>query len=288
MPAKLLEGKILAKDIQEKIAARVAQLKQNGKAAPQLRVLEVGIDPGSAWYVAQQEKLAARLGILFEKIPSSQIHNQKELLNQIQKANQDENVHGIFLSMPFPAGFEIDSALASLIFEKDVEGVHPASLGQMILRKPCLIPPTAYASVRLLEYAESDLKGKKAVVIGQSAIVGRPVALLLGERKMTVTICNTGTTPQDLEQFVKTSDVVVACAGKPDLVKGAWIKSGAIVIDVGTTEVAGKLKGDVEFASASEEASWITPVPGGVGPLTVTMLMQNLMDAYEWQQKRKL
>lgn len=288
MTAKLLEGKVLAKDVQENISKKIALLKEQAKPVPKLRVLEVGTDPGSAWYVGQQEKLAAKLGILFEKVPSSNIPDQRELLKQIQRANQDPQVHGIFMTMPFPEGFEIDSALASLIFEKDVEGVHPASLGQMILRKPCLIPPTAYASVRLLEHATLNLKGKKAVVIGQSAIVGRPVALLLGERKMTVTICNTGTTPEDLEQFVRLSDVVVACAGRPDLIKGSWIKPGAIVIDVGTTEVAGKLKGDVEFASAIERASWMTPVPGGVGPLTVTMLMQNLMDAYKWQQEKKI
>jgi methylenetetrahydrofolate dehydrogenase (NADP+) / methenyltetrahydrofolate cyclohydrolase len=158
----------------------------------------------------------------------------------------------------------------------------------MVLRKSKLIPPTAYASLLLIEAAVKEsgknLRGMKVAIAGQSAIVGRPLQLLLGERRATTVVCNTGTSEADLKKYVSESDIVVACAGQPGLIKGAWIKNGAIVIDVGTTEVNGKLTGDVEFEEAKKRASYITPVPGGVGPLTVTMLMQNLVHAYKWQK----
>jgi methylenetetrahydrofolate dehydrogenase (NADP+)/methenyltetrahydrofolate cyclohydrolase len=173
--------------------------------------------------------------------------------------------------------------LLALDPRKDVEGIHPANLGLIVLRRARLIPPTAYAAFRLLEWAVKeagrDLRGMTAVIAGQSAIVGRPLQLLLGERRVTATVCNTGTSLADLQKFVSGSDLVIACAGQPGLIKGSWIKPGSIVIDVGTTEVNGKLTGDVEFEEARKRAGFITPVPGGVGPLTVTMLMQNLMHA---------
>ena len=158
----------------------------------------------------------------------------------------------------------------------------------MVLRKSKLIPPTAYAALQLIEWAVKEsgknLRGMKAVLVGQSAIVGRPLQLLLGERRATTVVCNTGTTASDLEQAVAQSGIVVGCAGQPGIVKGNWIKEGTIVIDVGTTAINGKLVGDVEFEEAKKHASFITPVPGGVGPLTVTMLMQNLIHAYKWQK----
>jgi methylenetetrahydrofolate dehydrogenase (NADP+)/methenyltetrahydrofolate cyclohydrolase len=188
--------------------------------------------------------------------------------------------------MPLPAGFDADRALMALDPRKDVEGIHPASLGLIVLRKARLIPPTAYAALKLIESTGVQLRGLKAALIGQSAIVGRPLQMLLAERRVTTTVCNTGTSEEDLRQITAASDIVVACAGKPGLVRGEWIKEGAIVIDVGTTEVQGRLTGDVEFEKAKERAAYITPVPGGVGPLTVTMLMQNLMHAYRWQTGR--
>ena len=184
--------------------------------------------------------------------------------------------------MPLPKEIDPD-ILLDLDPKKDVEGVHPANLGLIVLRRAKLVPSTALAAFRLIESTGVNLRGMNAVIIGQSAIVGRPLNLLLGEKRVTTTVCNTGTSAELLEKSVRDAQIVIACAGQPGMVKGEWIRSGAIVIDIGTTEVDGKLVGDVEFESASERGEYITPVPGGVGPLTVTMLMQNLVTAYKWQ-----
>ncbi len=283
MEAKLLEGKFLAKTIQEGITRQGEAWAAAGLPKPKLAVLQVGEHPSSVWYVNQQEKLAAKLNLGFEKIlcPTPEI-----LFQKIHDLNQDESTHGVFITMPLPQGFDSDKVLLSLNHTKDVEGIHPASLGLIVLRKVKLIPPTAYAAFRLIESTEVELRGKRAVIVGQSPIVGRPLNMLLGERRVTTTICNTGTSEKDLAEIVGQSDIVIACAGKPGLVKGEWIREGAIVIDVGTTEVEGKLVGDVDFEGAVKRAGFITPVPGGVGPLTVTMLMQNLIHAYQWQKGR--
>lgn len=284
--AKLLEGKILAAKIQESIQREAAGFQNQRMEQPRLISIQVGNDPSAAWYIGQQEKLAAKLSIGFMRNSAAEITDQKSLLRKIWQAN--EEFHGIFLALPLPQGFNADEALLALDSRKDVEGVHPASLGLIVLRKSKLIPPTAYAALQLIEWAVKEsgknLRGMKTVLAGQSAIVGRPLQLLLGERRVTTIVCNTGTAQADLEKAVGESDIVVACAGQPQFLKGAWIKKGAIVIDVGTTEVNGKLVGDIEFSEAVKRASYITPVPGGVGPLTVTMLMQNLIQAYKWQK----
>ncbi len=288
--AQLLEGKILAAKIQEEIKQFIAQ-----HGAPKLIAVQIEADQNKPdevknaasadWYVGAQEKLAQKLGILFERIKIG--NSQKLLEERVSQLSQDQNCHGIFLAMPFPAGIDSEKALLQLNALKDVEGVTPASLGLIVLRKSKLIPSTAYASFKLIEHTGLELRGKKAVIVGQSAIVGRPLQMLLGERRVTTIVCNTGTSAADLEKYVSESDIVIACAGQPGIVKGSWIKSGAVVIDVGTTEVEGKLMGDVEFDEAKKRASYITPVPGGVGPLTVTMLMQNLIHAYKWQKQIK-
>lgn len=285
--AKLLEGKILAAKIQEEIKSSVDDFIAQGFERPRLAALQAGENPSSAWYLGQQEKLAAKLGIEYQKIPAGQIANQKDLIKRIQELNQ-QKVHGVFLAMPLAQGFDPDAALLALDPRKDIEGIHPVSLGLLVLRKARLIPPTAYASLALIEWAvresKKNLRGMKAAILGQSAVVGRPLQLLLGERRVTTVVCNTGTSPPDLQKAVSESEIVVACAGQPGFVKGAWIRDDAIVLDVGTTEVQGKLVGDVEFDEAKKRAAFITPVPGGVGPLTVTMLMQNLVHAYQWQK----
>lgn len=282
--AKLLEGKILAQKIQEEIRTQVECFLSKGMERPRLVALQAGANPSSDWYVGQQEKLAGKLGIEFSKYACPA---PTALNDRIRQLNEEKKTHGIFIAMPLPEGFDSDKVLLGLDAQKDVEGIHPASLGLMVLRKAKLIPPTAYAAFQLIEWACKEsgrvLRGMKAVVAGQSAIVGRPLNLLLGERRVTTTVCNTGTSAQDLARFVSESDLVVACAGRPGLIQGDWIQKGAIVIDVGTTEVNGKLAGDVEFEGAKKRAAYLTPVPGGVGPLTVTMLMQNLIHAYKWQ-----
>jgi len=284
---QLLEGKFLAQKIQDDLRARIAEGLRQGRKSPGLLVLQANEDPSSTWYINQQEKLAAKLGINFEKVGPSHLTCQDDLLKKLAYHGADYKggaFHGIFIAMPLPAGFNADKVLLALDSAKDVEGITPASLGLIVLRKARLIPPTAYASFKLIEASGIELRGKKAVIAGQSAIVGRPLQLLLGERRVTTIVCNTGTSQADLEKFVSESDIVVACAGQPGLIKGSWIKPGAVVIDVGTTEVEGKLVGDVEFEEAKKRAGFITPVPGGVGPLTVTMLMQNLIHAYEGQK----
>lgn len=285
--AQLLEGKVLAAKIQEEIKHFISAQK----SAPKLIAIQIEPDPNKPdeiknassadWYVGAQEKLAQKLGISFERI---KIRNKQERLEEtISQLSQDRNYHGIFVAMPLPAGLDSDKALLKMDALKDVEGVTPASLGLIVLRKSKLIPSTAYAAFKLIEHTGVELRGKKAVLVGQSAIVGRPLQMMLGERRVTTVVCNTGTSAADLEKFVSQGDIVIGCAGQPGIIKGNWIKQDAVVIDVGTTEVNGKLTGDIEFEEAKKRASFITPVPGGVGPLTVTMLMQNLIHAYKWQ-----
>jgi methylenetetrahydrofolate dehydrogenase (NADP+)/methenyltetrahydrofolate cyclohydrolase len=283
--AKRLEGKVIAEELQEKIVEKIKSFTGAGLSEPSLVAIQTSEDPSAVWYINSQEKLAGKLGIHFKHIMPDQVKGEKALLQKIQEINADKTVHGLFISMPLPAGIDSDRVLLAMDPKKDVEGVHPTSLGLIVLRRGKLIPPTALAAYRLIKASGVMLRGKKAAIIGQSAIVGRPLQLLLGEARVTTLVCNTGTGEEDMKKIVGASDIVVACSGKPGLVKGAWIKQGAVVIDVGTTEVDGKLQGDVEFDEAVKKASFITPVPGGVGPLTVTMLMENLITAYEWQMK---
>ncbi|HPW76469.1 MAG: Bifunctional protein FolD protein [Candidatus Omnitrophica bacterium ADurb.Bin292] len=285
MESKRLEGKLIAAEIQTRIEKTVREILTRGDSRPRLVSIQTSEDPSAVWYVGQQEKLAAKLGIDFQRISPQEVLTEKALIEKVQSLSADPKVHGLFISMPLPEGFDADKVLLAMDSRKDVEGIHPASLGLIMLRKGKLIPPTAYAAFSLIKSTEIMLRGKKAVIIGQSAIVGRPLQLLLGEARVTTLVCNTGTSEEDIKKLVGMADIVIGCAGKPGMIKGEWIKKGAVVIDVGTTEVEGKLVGDIEFEAASLKAAFITPVPGGVGPLTVTMLMKNLITAYEWQNK---
>ncbi|MSR77716.1 MAG: bifunctional 5,10-methylenetetrahydrofolate dehydrogenase/5,10-methenyltetrahydrofolate cyclohydrolase [Candidatus Omnitrophica bacterium] len=280
--AQLLEGKILAQKIQEEIRLGIEEIKAKHHPAPRMVSIQVTQD---TWYISQQQKLATKLGIEFIWVPPQDVQTEAQLLNQIQQASEGGHIHGLFVTMPFPSNFNSEKILPAINPQKDVEGIHPTNLGLIVLRKSKLIPCTALAAFKLIEHTGIELRGKKATIIGQSAIVGRPLQMMLGEKRVTTIVCNSGTSEQDMKNFCLESDIVVGCAGQPGLIKGSWIKQGAIVIDVGTTEVNGKLVGDVEFETAKERASFITPVPGGVGPLTVTMLMWNLIQAYRWQGK---
>ncbi len=281
--AKLLQGKPLALKIQEEIRAEIEGFRKKKLEAPQLTSFQVNENPASRWYVEQQRKLASQLGIGFQEIPAQNTKLPSQLMDQVRRAS-DSKTHGIFMAQPLPEGFDALPIFRVFNYQKDIEGIHPFNLGLLILRKPRLIPSTALAAYSLIEASGASLRGKRAVIIGQSAVVGRPIQLLLGEKRMTTLVCNTGTSEEVLKEAVLSADVVVACAGKPGLIRGIWIKEGAVVIDVGTTEVKGGLVGDVEFDEAKKRAGFITPVPGGVGPLTVTMLMKNLMAAYKWQK----
>lgn len=283
--AKRLEGKTIAAGLQEKITGKIGAFTAAGLPRPSLVGIQTSEDPSAVWYINSQEKLAAKLGIDFRRVTPDQVKDEKALLQKVKELSGDKKVHGIFISMPLPAGIDSDRVLLAMDPQKDVEGVHPTSLGLIVLRRGKLIPPTAFAAYTLIKASGIMLRGKKATIVGQSAIVGRPLQLLLGQARVTTFVCNTGTGEEDMKKIVGASEIVVACSGKPGLVKGDWIKKGAVVIDVGTTEVDGKLQGDVEFDEAAKKAGFITPVPGGVGPLTVTMLMENLITAYEWQTK---
>lgn len=281
--AKLLQGKPLAQKIQQEIRSEIEGFAKKGLEVPLLTTLRVGENPASRWYVEEQKKLASQLGIGFQEIPPRDLQLPSHLMDQIRRVS-DSRSHGIFLTLPLPEGFDSTPVFRVFNYQKDVEGIHPVNLGLLVLRKTRLVPSTALAALTLIESTGIDLRGKRATIVGQSAVVGRPVQLLLGERRMTMTVCNTGTSEEALKNAVSEADLVVACAGKPNLIRGSWIKEGSVVIDVGTTEVKGKLVGDVEFEEAKKRAGFITPVPGGVGPLTVTMLMKNLMIAYRWQK----
>lgn len=281
--AKILQGRPLAQKIHEEIRSEIEDFRKKKLVVPHLTSFQVGENSASRWYIEQQRKLAAQLGIGFHEIPSNNTKLPSQLMDQIRKAS-DSKTHGIFFTQPLPEGFDLIQIFRVFNYQKDVEGIHPFNLGLLVMRRPRLIPSTALAVFTLIEATGVELRGKQAVIIGQSAVVGRPVQLLLGEKRATTTVCNTGTPEESIKKAVSEADIVVACAGKPGLVRGEWIKEGAVVIDVGTTEIKGSLAGDVEFEEAKKRAAFITPVPGGVGPLTVTMLMKNLITAYKWQK----
>jgi len=283
MSAQLLEGKTLAAQMQNEIREFVVQAP--GRIC--LAVIETKKDPSAEWYMNAQEKLAAKLGIEYIKTSCEQVPDEGSLIMKIREYSEDPFVHGIFLSMPLPANYSSARVIDALDPKKDVEGIHPSTLGLIVMRRRVSVPPTAYSAYLLAKSTNIPLAGKRALVIGQSAIVGRPLAILLGEERMTTTIANTGTTAEDLKKFISESDFVFAAVGKPGLVKGEWVKPGAVLVDVGTTEVNGKLVGDVDFEEACKKAGFVTPVPGGVGPLTTTLLFKNLTNLIQSHSHKK-
>ncbi len=283
MSAKHLEGKVLAQQIQNEIREFVVQ----APARICLAVIETRKDPSAEWYMNAQEKLAVKLGIEYIKTPVEEVPDEGSLVIKLRELSEDPFVHGIFMSLPLPKQYSAMRVIEAMDSKKDVEGIHPSTLGLMVMRRRVSVPPTAYSAYLLAKSTGLMVPGKRALVIGQSPIVGRPLSILLGEERVTTTIANTGTNQEDLEKFVSESDFVFACVGKPGLVKGSWIRPGAVVVDVGTTEVDGKLVGDVEFDAACERAGFVTPVPGGVGPLTTTLLFKNLTSLVESRSRKK-
>jgi len=284
MAAELLKGAPIAERIREEVAAQVAALKDQG-VTPSLVAIQVGENPASAVYVGQQQKAAEKLGIAYrlEELPADS--SQKFVADFIAKLNQDPNVSGIILQMPVPQGLNARALQASLDPAKDVEGVSPANMGWVVFGRPMLAPCTALGAFELINSTGVDLYGKEVVVVGHSDIVGKPLALLLLDKFATTTVCHIGTGERGvLPEHVKRAEILVVAVGKAGLVKGEWIKEGAIVVDVGINRVGDKLVGDVEFEAAAERAAYITPVPGGVGPLTVTMLMRNTVLAAKQQK----
>ncbi|MFA4854084.1 MAG: bifunctional 5,10-methylenetetrahydrofolate dehydrogenase/5,10-methenyltetrahydrofolate cyclohydrolase [Candidatus Omnitrophota bacterium] len=279
--AKLLEGKLLAEKIKEGIRREVASLKSK----PVLASIMIGENAGAASYVKSQQKLAEALGIEYQLHKLSEDTLEAHLIDFIRKLNVNKSVHGIIIQMPLPHQIDYKKISQFILPAKDVEGMHPANIGKILSGRAKILPCTPAAVMELLDASGVDLYGKEVVIVGHSEIVGKPLALLLLEKFATVTVCHIGTSKAGkLEEHVKKAEVLIVAVGRAGLIKGEWIKEGAVVIDVGINRLADKIVGDVEFEAAGKRAAYITPVPGGVGPLTVTMLMRNLVEAAKEQQ----
>lgn len=282
MTARILDGKARAAILTADVAAHVAARVSAGKPAPGLAVVLVGENPASRIYVSNKRRTTDAVGMrsFAHDLPVST--SQAELFALIDSLNADRAVNGILVQLPLPQQIDGDLVTERIDPRKDVDGLHPYNIGRLVLKRPLLRPCTPYGCMTLLEDTGIDLIGKHAVVIGQSNIVGRPMALELLMQRCTVTVCHSKT--RDLPGLVRQADIVVAGVGKPAFVQGDWIKEGAIVIDVGINrDDSGKLCGDVDCAAASARASWITPVPGGVGPMTIATLLANTLQAAELQ-----
>ncbi len=281
MTAQIIDGKQVAADVRTSVKQRIAIRTAEGKRCPGLAVILIGSDPASQVYVNHKRKACEEVGIISRSYDLPAHTTQHELVELINTLNHDPQIDGILVQLPLPAHLDASLVIEQIAPNKDVDGFHPTNVGRLTLRIPGLRPCTPYGVMRLLESTGEVFKGRHAVIVGASNIVGRPMALelLLAGATVSVTHRFSGNLTADL---VRQADIVVAAVGKPGLVKGEWIKPGATVIDVGINRLEnGRLVGDVEFESAAERAAWITPVPGGVGPMTVAMLMQNTLEACE-------
>lgn len=278
MTAQLLDGKALAATIREEISAEIQQRQQNGLRQPGLAVILVGEDHASEIYVRNKRQACESVGIksIYHQKPDS--ISEQELIKLVHSLNEDESVDGILLQLPLPSHINSDLVLECIAPNKDVDGFHAYNIGKLVQRRPLLRPCTPYGVMKLLDSVKTIYKNRHAVIVGASNIVGRPMALELLLAGSTITICHRFT--ENLADFVKQADILVSAAGKPGIIKGEWIKPGATVIDVGINRLeGGGITGDVEFAVARERAAWITPVPGGVGPMTVATLLKNTLEA---------
>jgi len=279
MKSKLLDGKALSVQMRQTMRSEVADLSQRHGRAPGLAVILVGEDPASRIYVRNKANGCHELGIHSISCPLPTSTSQQHLLGLIGELNQDPKVDGILVQLPLPSQIDADAVIEAIDPGKDVDGFHPYNIGCLTARIPALRPCTPYGCMKLIAQTGVNLHGKEAVIVGASNIVGRPMAMELLLAGATVTITHRFTA--DLAAHIARADVVVAAVGKPGLVDGEWIKPGAIVIDVGINRMPdGSLAGDVDFAVASQRAGWITPVPGGVGPMTITMLLANTITAF--------
>lgn len=281
MTAQIIDGKKISAEVRAEVKQRIEQRLAQGKRRPGLAVILIGSDPASQVYVSHKRKACEEVGIISRSYDLPADSTQHELVQLVDELNRDPQIDGILVQLPLPPHFDASLIIEQIDPRKDVDGFHPANIGKLALRIPGLRPCTPYGVMRLLDSTGEAYKGRHAVIVGASNIVGRPMALelLLAGATVSVTHRFSGSMTHEL---VRQADIVVAAAGKPGLVKGDWIKPGATVIDVGINRLEnGKLIGDVDFASAAERAAWITPVPGGVGPMTVAMLMKNTLEACE-------
>jgi methylenetetrahydrofolate dehydrogenase (NADP+)/methenyltetrahydrofolate cyclohydrolase len=280
MSAKILDGKAIAADIRQYLKKQVTARTDKGIRKPGLAVVLVGDNSASQVYVRNKRRSCEEVGFYSElhELPSNT--TQEELLTLIDHLNDQEVIDGILVQLPLPEQIDEEAVIERILPTKDVDGFHPYNVGRLCLRMPVLRPCTPKGIMTMLERTGQNLEGMDAVIIGQSNIVGRPMALELLAARCTITVCHSRT--KDLLEKARSADILVAAVGRSEFVKGDWVKEGAIVIDVGINRTdEGKLVGDVDFASASQRASWITPVPGGVGPMTIVSLLENTLHAAE-------
>lgn len=272
----LMEGKPIAQQIRAQIKKEVQLLKEEKGVVPGLAVIIVGADPASQIYVNSKHKACQELGMYSEVIELPQETTQTELMAQVEALNQRPEIHGILVQLPLPEHLEEGAILEAIDPEKDVDGFHPMNTGRLFSGQPTLYPCTAYGIIKILELYEIPIKGKHAVIVGRSNIVGKPTAIMLMDRHATITICHSRT--RDLAEMTRQADILITAIGKPNLITGDMVKDGVVVVDAGINRTEGKkIYGDVDFVSVSPKASAITPVPGGVGVLTITMLLYNTL-----------
>lgn len=286
--SNVLYGKAIAEKVMNEVAEEVQELKARG-IVPLLMTVEVGENAASRVYVTSQRRSAESIGINFELMEYAAGTSQKRLFNIIKNIDEDSYINGVILQMPLPEHIDAKLAQWAIPTRKDIEGVTPYNLGRMFLGVPGLMPCTAQAIVAMIKSTGVDLKGKEVTIVGHSDIVGKPTAIMLLHEQATVTMCHVATAERGLlEDHVRRAEILVVAVGKPDVIKGEWIKPGAIVIDAGINTVDDKIVGDVEFEAARERAAFITPVPGGVGAVTVAYLMKNTVEAVRWQTSEDL
>lgn len=278
MSAKILDGKIMSAELKSQISARTEKLRARG-IVPGLAVILVGNDPASEIYVRNKQKGCEEVGFYSRTIRLESSISQQELEDEIERLNQDQKIHGILVQLPLPANLDEQKALMKILPEKDVDGFHLINAGHLMTGTPGVTACTPKGALYMIKSTGLDLTGKEAVVIGRSNIVGKPMAMLLLQENCTVTMCHSRT--QNLKEHTLNADILVVAVGRPHMISGDMVKPGAVVIDVGINRVDGKVCGDVDFDSVSPVAGWITPVPGGVGRMTIAMLLSNTADAAE-------
>lgn len=280
MTAKLIDGKAIAQTVRDKVKTGVSARTQAGKRAPGLAVILVGLDPASQVYVGNKKRACEEVGFVSKSYDLPDTTSEQELIALVDELNDNPEVDGILVQLPLPHGLNSERILERINPLKDVDGFHPYNIGRLAQRIPALRPCTPKGIMTLLDNTHMNIKGMNAVVVGASNIVGRPMSLELLLAGCTITVCHKFT--KDLKHQVSQADILVVAVGKPEFIPGNWVKEGAIVIDVGINRLEnGKLVGDVEFDVAKDRASWITPVPGGVGPMTVASLVENTLEACE-------
>jgi methylenetetrahydrofolate dehydrogenase (NADP+)/methenyltetrahydrofolate cyclohydrolase len=285
MNAKIMDGNLLAREMRGEWKARAQHLAEQGRQ-PGLAVIIAGNNPASSIYVRNNAKACGEIGIYSEIHEFSEDVSQDEVIRRIQELNDNPRINGILVQLPLPPYFENDKVFASIAVAKDVDGFHPCNVGALATGRAIFSPCTPYGVMHMLEKCDIPVEGQHAVVVGRSNIVGKPMALMLLQKSATVTICTSKT--RDLADHTRRADILVVAAGKPRIISAAMVKAGATVIDVGINRLPdGKLTGDVDFDSVKEKAGYITPVPGGVGPMTITMLLCNTIEAAERAQAQR-